>query len=654
MMQARTGRSVGRSLAHDVLARASVFVVVAAPGLISAMARAQALVPPDLAPPMDAETEAISITTGLRADVFASMSALSASGIAVSALPVISRLEGTAALGPLTGAPGAGLPADGFAVRWTGRLRAPASGVHAFRVRADDGVRLWVNGSLVVNSWGPAALRAVISSPITLSAGQWYDVRLDYADWSGGSSVRLDWRTPGAASFRGIESAEQRPFSGPTTIAQGGTYVGSWESTDPNADVVQISTAQPVVIARSLIRGVTQSDNDARGLVRTTVFDADMRFEDVTFHGLRPTIANAQQARLLNTLNIRRLHIENCTIIGTNGVRVLSYENPPPADFIRVLRCRARNIDGRRTDDRGGYIPWPIREHIPTGQLTFGSFGGSFFHLNSVANQPNIEVAWNAIINEPFQSTTEDIFSIFASGGTPGSPLLIHNNFIWGGYTASPDRVGNVVEGDYVYYYTHTGTGMNLGDHPGPALIGHVRCSDNQAVATTNVGIGFAGGNDVQVYRNRAVSSGLLPDGRPNLSSFAGIAGWDFYNNGPLYFFGNIVRDNYSAWMFVTDDGLFAWHNDYEYRTAGFGGLEPDPLDPLNPVPGITTINNVSGPTPTLADERAEFALWVQKCAANNIRVGNRHPLLPPTPEGGPRPPSSSPRRGAGGVSVDR
>jgi hypothetical protein len=654
MMRAHTGGGEGGSFAAPGLVRRHAFIVLAVPGLFATIARAQAVVPPDLTPPREPEVEAISITTGLRADLFASMSALSASGIAVTALPVVSRLENGASLGPMLGAPGVGLPADGFAVRWTGRVRAPASGAHKFRVRADDGVRLWVNGVLVINSWGPAALRTVSTSPITLSAGQWYDVRVDYADWSGASTLHLEWRTPGIAWFREIPAVDQRPFSGPTTIMQGGTYVGSWESADPNTDVIQIATTQPVVIARSLIRGVTQGDNDARGLVRTAVFDADMRFEDVTFHGLRPPIANAQQARLLNTLNIRRLHIENCSIIGTNGVRVLNFDNHPPAEFIRVLRCRARNIDGRRTDDRGGYIPWSIREHIPTGQLTFGSFGGSFFHLNAVADQPNVEVAWNAIINEPFKSTTEDIFSIYSSGGTPDSPLYVHDNFIWGGYTASPDRVGDVIEGDFVYRYTHTGTGMNLGDNGTPLPVGHVRCSENQVVATTNVGILFAGGFEVQVYRNRVVASGRLPDGRPNRSNFAGIVGWDFYNTGPTLFFENIVRDNYSAWAFVPDDAAFIGRNDYEYRTAGFDGLEPDPLDPLFPVPGITTLSNMSGPTPTLAHERAEFALWVEKCAANQVHVGSRHPLLPPTPLGGPRPPVTSPRRGSGGVSVDR
>jgi hypothetical protein len=53
-----------------------------------------------------------------------------------------------------TGAPpGTGLGADNFSVRWTGWVEAKASGVHSFVTNSDDGVRLWVNGALVIDNW---------------------------------------------------------------------------------------------------------------------------------------------------------------------------------------------------------------------------------------------------------------------------------------------------------------------------------------------------------------------------------------------------------------------------------------------------------------------------------------------------------------------
>ena len=49
------------------------------------------------------------------------------------------------------GAP-AGLPVDGFSVRWSGYWGFEA-GTYTFFISADDGVRLWLDGVLLLDSW---------------------------------------------------------------------------------------------------------------------------------------------------------------------------------------------------------------------------------------------------------------------------------------------------------------------------------------------------------------------------------------------------------------------------------------------------------------------------------------------------------------------
>ena len=41
--------------------------------------------------------------------------------------------------------------ADTFSVRWQGRVEPRFTEDYTFYVKADDGVRLWVNGELLVN-----------------------------------------------------------------------------------------------------------------------------------------------------------------------------------------------------------------------------------------------------------------------------------------------------------------------------------------------------------------------------------------------------------------------------------------------------------------------------------------------------------------------
>ncbi|MEM4724988.1 MAG: PA14 domain-containing protein, partial [Candidatus Hadarchaeum sp.] len=90
-----------------------------------------------------------------------------------------------------TDAPDAALPADGFSARFQ-RYVPFSSGWYRFTVEADDGVRLWVAGRLVVEKWdGPAGTYHVL---LPLPTGE-HAVRLEYNDISGAAKVRLTWST---------------------------------------------------------------------------------------------------------------------------------------------------------------------------------------------------------------------------------------------------------------------------------------------------------------------------------------------------------------------------------------------------------------------------------------------------------------------------
>ncbi len=93
-----------------------------------------------------------------------------------------------------------------FSARWTGRVRPQYTGDHLFKVRADGGVRLYVNGQLVIDTFlspmPPPVYGTTIPTftKIYLQAGQAYAVRLEYHRTSGfaGDSgalqgVQLSW-----------------------------------------------------------------------------------------------------------------------------------------------------------------------------------------------------------------------------------------------------------------------------------------------------------------------------------------------------------------------------------------------------------------------------------------------------------------------------
>ena len=51
------------------------------------------------------------------------------------------------------GSPAAAIAADTFSARWIGQVEAQFTGTYTFYTQSDDGVRLWVNGQLLVNNW---------------------------------------------------------------------------------------------------------------------------------------------------------------------------------------------------------------------------------------------------------------------------------------------------------------------------------------------------------------------------------------------------------------------------------------------------------------------------------------------------------------------
>ncbi|MEJ8850277.1 PA14 domain-containing protein [Variovorax rhizosphaerae] len=120
--------------------------------------------------------------------------------------PALTRVE-TVDFDWVDGGPGAPIPADSFSVRWTGRVEALTSGNYQFRTLSDDGVRVWVNGTLVIDNWTAHGPTFNESAAISLVAGQLYSIRVEFYEWVGGATMRLNWKTPGAATYVAIPAA---------------------------------------------------------------------------------------------------------------------------------------------------------------------------------------------------------------------------------------------------------------------------------------------------------------------------------------------------------------------------------------------------------------------------------------------------------------
>lgn len=92
--------------------------------------------------------------------------------------------------------PAPSVPADDFSVRWTGKLVPTMSGKYRFGAIADDGVRIYLEGKLIVEDWTQHAPRTV-TAEVELQAGKSYDLKMEYFESKIGAVAKLVWQPPG-------------------------------------------------------------------------------------------------------------------------------------------------------------------------------------------------------------------------------------------------------------------------------------------------------------------------------------------------------------------------------------------------------------------------------------------------------------------------
>lgn len=116
-----------------------------------------------------------------------------------------------------SGGPDPTLPADNFSVRWT-RVLGFTAGTYRFLASCDDGVRIYVDGNLVVNAWQKQKLPNTRTGEIALSEGQ-HTVTVEYFEEGGEAAAHVWWeRRDVAAGWQGLYYDNPDLVGGPALI----------------------------------------------------------------------------------------------------------------------------------------------------------------------------------------------------------------------------------------------------------------------------------------------------------------------------------------------------------------------------------------------------------------------------------------------------
>ena len=92
------------------------------------------------------------------------------------------------------------LPRTNFSARWEGSLQTLGAGEYTFVMSADDGMRLWIDGKMVIEDWNarPVATRV---AKVNLPANTRVPVKIEYFQNTGDATIDLKWVPPGSAPW---------------------------------------------------------------------------------------------------------------------------------------------------------------------------------------------------------------------------------------------------------------------------------------------------------------------------------------------------------------------------------------------------------------------------------------------------------------------
>ena len=132
-------------------------------------------------------------------------------------------------------APDPAVGGSNISVRWTGDFSAQFTETYTFYTISDDGVRLWVNGKLILENW-TAHGDTENTGTIDLVAGQTYSIVLEYYQGGGGSIAQLGIKgphtekqlIPTALLWPPIKARNPNPSNGAVDVRQAPSL--AWEA----------------------------------------------------------------------------------------------------------------------------------------------------------------------------------------------------------------------------------------------------------------------------------------------------------------------------------------------------------------------------------------------------------------------------------------
>ena len=206
---------------------------------------------------------------GLLGQYWTNTTALAFTNVAFNTPATLVRTDAVVNFNWSTNGPDPSIGQTNFTASWTGSVQAQYNETYTFTTIADDGVRLWVNGQLLVDDWNTHSTLTTNSGSITLNAQQLYNIQLDYFQNTGNAVAQLLWSSPSTA-LAIIPQTQLYPYTNPpptvvmASPADGSTYTAPASVTvGANADAPYNPVGTVSFYANGSLLGTLSNSVDA-------------------------------------------------------------------------------------------------------------------------------------------------------------------------------------------------------------------------------------------------------------------------------------------------------------------------------------------------------------------------------------------------------
>ncbi|MEP3836186.1 MAG: glycoside hydrolase family 3 N-terminal domain-containing protein [Algibacter sp.] len=124
------------------------------------------------------------VVEGLKGDYF--------DNITLHGSPKVKRVDKRISFGWTLFSPHEDLPYDWYSVRWTGKVKAPKTGVYNIGIEGNDGYRMYLDGKLLIDNWQKQSYNTILKE-FSFVEGKEYDVKVEFYESAGNAKFKLVW-----------------------------------------------------------------------------------------------------------------------------------------------------------------------------------------------------------------------------------------------------------------------------------------------------------------------------------------------------------------------------------------------------------------------------------------------------------------------------